>query len=270
MKPVSLMERTSTTNPRIRNSRKRCHQGLILIIRFSCPPQQILTFLEQSKEEAGAILSLVAATPVSSPDMPDKRQPRKQPDTVAEPAPHPLSLQAERRILMLRCQRVMLDFDLAELYGIETRALKQAVRRNLAHFPDDFMFELDETEVGTLVSQTVIPGRGKLGGASPMAFTEQGVAMLSSVLRSPRAVQVNIGIMRAFVRLRELLLSHADLARKLDAMEQKYDSQFKIVFDAIRRLMTPPPPPPDPPAKEIGFHVKDRATPYRTRRQTTV
>src|SRR5437016_9231496 len=109
----------------------------------------------------------------------------------------------------------MLDFDLAELYGVETRALKQAVRRNLDRFPADFMFILSTGEIKNLVSQTVIPGRGKLGGATPMAFTEQGVAMLSSVLRSPRAVQVNIAIMRAFVRLREMLMSNADLARKL-------------------------------------------------------
>ncbi|MEI8312107.1 MAG: ORF6N domain-containing protein, partial [Verrucomicrobiota bacterium] len=156
--------------------------------------------------------------------------------------PHALSLQAERRILLFRGQRVMMDYDLAELYSVETRALKQAVRRNRDRFPEDFLFELTETEIGLLVSQNVIPSRGKLGGAAPMAFTEQGVAMLSSVLRSPRALQVNIGIMRAFVRIRELLLSNADLARKLDTMEKKYDSQFKVVFDAIRRLMTPPKP----------------------------
>jgi len=102
-----------------------------------------------------------------------------------------LLIQVERRILLIRGQNGMLDFDLAELYGVETRALKQAVRRNLDRFPADFMFELSPAEVETLVSQTVIPTRGKLGGATPMAFTEQGVAMLSSVLRSPRAVQVN-------------------------------------------------------------------------------
>jgi hypothetical protein len=108
-----------------------------------------------------------------------------------------LSVQAERRILLVRGQKVLLDYDLAELYGVETRALKQAVRRNRGRFPCDFLFELSDGEIGDMVSQNVIPGRGKLGGASPMAFTEQGVAMLSSVLRRPRAVQVNIGIMRA-------------------------------------------------------------------------
>jgi hypothetical protein len=156
----------------------------------------------------------------------------------------------EWRIFLVRGQKVMLDFDLAELYGAETRALKQAVRRNLVRFPADFMFELSATEIKNLVSQTVIPTRGKLGGATPMAFTEQGVAMLSSVLRSSRAVQANIAFMRTFVRLREMLLSNADLARKLADLENKYDAQFKVVFDAIRQLMLPP----DPPQRRIGFH----------------
>ena len=110
-----------------------------------------------------------------------------------------LPVQVERRIFLVRGQKVILDFDLAELYGVETRALKQAVRRNLDRFPADFMFELSVAEIKNLVSQTVIPTRGKLGGATPMAFTEQGVAMLSSVLRSTRAVEVNIAIMRTFV-----------------------------------------------------------------------
>src|SRR5687767_6932627 len=123
-----------------------------------------------------------------------------------------LAVQVERRILLVRGQNAILDFDLAQLYGVETRVLKQAVRRNLDRFPADFMFELTAGETKTLVSQTVIPTRGKLGGAVPMAFTEEGVAMLSSVLRSRRAVQVNIAIMRTFVRLREMLLSNAELA----------------------------------------------------------
>lgn len=146
---------------------------------------------------------------------------------------------------------------------IMTRALQaNASSLIVAH---NLMFELSDEEAGEMVSQNVIPGRGKLGGASPMAFTEQGVAMLSSVLRSPRALQVNIGIMRAFVRLRELLLSNADLAGKLNAMEKQYDSQFRVVFDAIRRLMAPPPAPPDPPRKEIGFHVREVAPAYRAK-----
>jgi hypothetical protein len=161
-----------------------------------------------------------------------------------------LAIQVERRIYSIRGQKVMLDFELAELYRVETRALKQAVRRNADRFPGDFMFRLNANEMGSLVSQNVIPSRGKFGGARPMAFTEQGVAMLSSALRSPRAVQVNIAIMRTFVRLRQMLLSNAELARKLNALEKKYDAQFKIVFDAIRELMTPP----EKPKRRIGFH----------------
>jgi hypothetical protein len=167
-------------------------------------------------------------------------------------ADHAIALQAERRILLIRTQKVMLDFDLAELYGVETRALKQAVKRNTARFPEDFLFELSGAEVEDLVSQNVIPGRGKLGGATPYAFTEQGVAMLSSVLRSDRAVQVNIAIMRAFVRLRQMLSTNAELARKLEAMEKKYDGQFKVVFDALRQLMAPPS---SGSKEEIGFHT---------------
>jgi hypothetical protein len=163
-----------------------------------------------------------------------------------------LLIEVEQRILLVRAQSVLLDFDLAALYGVETRALKQAVRRNRDRFPADFMLELSAAEIRKLVSQTVIPARQKLGGATPMAFTEQGVAMLSSVLRSPRAVQVNIAIMRAFVRLRAMLLSNADLARKLLALEEKYDAKFRVVFDAIRQLMEGPPPP-SPPKPRISF-----------------
>lgn len=172
-----------------------------------------------------------------------------------------LTIQIERSILLLRDQRVMLDFLLAELYQVETRTLKQAVRRNLDRFPPDFMFELTPDEANKLVSQNVIPGLGKLGGAAPMAFSEQGVSMLSSVLRSDRAVQVNIAIMRAFVRLRELLSTNADLARKLDEMERKYDGQFRVVFDAIRQLMTPP----SSSSGEIGFHTISQPKPSKKR-----
>lgn len=165
--------------------------------------------------------------------------------------PEMLAIKAEKRIHIVRNQKVMLDFDLAALYSVETRALKQAVRRNLDHFPPDFMFVLTSEEITTLVSQNVIPGRGKFGGAAPMAFTEQGVSMLSGVLRSPCATQVNIAIMRAFVRLREMLQSNAELSRRLYDLEQKYDSQFKVVFDAIRQLMLPPN---TPLRRPIGFH----------------
>ena len=135
--------------------------------------------------------------------------------------------------MLLRGHKVMLDFDLAGLYGVETKVLNKAVRRNLARFPDDFMFELSEREFADLRFQT---GTSRWGGRRypPYAFTEQGVAMLSSVLRSERAVNVNIVIMRAFVRLRTMLSSHEDLARKLAALEKKYDARFKAVFDAIR------------------------------------
>lgn len=148
----------------------------------------------------------------------------------------------ERSIIVLRGHKVMLDEALAELYGVSVKALNQAVKRNLGRFPEDFMLQLTPEETRALRSQTVTleKGRGQHRKYSPYAFTEQGVAMLSSVLRSERAVRVNIEIMRAFVRLRQILHSHTDLARKLDAFERKYDSQFEIVFEAIRELMAPP------------------------------
>jgi hypothetical protein len=155
---------------------------------------------------------------------------------------------------VLRGHRVLLDADLAAMYGVQVRALNQAVRRNLERFPEDFVFQLSPDEAGSLRSQTVIskPGRGGRRYAA-FAFTEQGVAMLSSVLASPRAVQVNIEIMRAFVRLRGMLHANADLARKLEALEKRYDAQFRVVFQAIRELMAPPPRP----AKRIGFRPDD-------------
>ncbi len=166
----------------------------------------------------------------------------------------------EQSILLIRGQRVMLSTDLAELYQVEPRALVQSVKRNLARFPKDFMFQLTEEEYSNLKSQIVISSWGGLRRARPYAFTEQGVAMLSSVLRSKRAVQVNIEIMRAFVRLRRMLASHADLARKLEALEKKYDAQFKVVFDAIRQLMKPP----ESKKRPIGFLVEEPKVPYRT------
>lgn len=146
----------------------------------------------------------------------------------------------------------MLDRGIAELYRVETRALVQGVNRNLERFPQDFMFQLTKDELEHWRSQFVISNPGAKMGLRrrPYAFTEQGIAMLSSVLRSDRAVKVNIAIMRAFVRLRQLLATHEDLARKLEAMEKKYDAQFKVVFDAIRELMKPPP---EDPKRRIGF-----------------
>jgi len=143
----------------------------------------------------------------------------------------------ERRIFVIRDQKVMLDGDLAMLYGVTTGALNQAVKRNLDRFPEDFMFQLTAAERNSLISQSVISNARGGNRFRPYAFTEQGVAMLSSVLRSDRAVQVNVAIMRTFVRLRQMLASHADLAAKLDALEAKYDGQFAAVFQVIRQLM---------------------------------
>ena len=145
-------------------------------------------------------------------------------------------------IVLLRGQKVLLDATLARLYGVETRVLIQAVKRNRERFPEDFLFQIKTEEAESLRSQSVISNarRGRGGRRyPPYAFTEQGVAMLSSILCSRRAVLVNIEIMRAFVRLRQILASHADLARKLAALEREYDRQFKVVFDAIRKLMNP-------------------------------
>jgi hypothetical protein len=173
----------------------------------------------------------------------------------------------ERAILVLRGHKVMLDSELARLYDVETRALIQAVKRNIERFPADFMFQLTAEEAQFSRSQSVIlngqspdadgASRSQIGTSRrgknikylPYAFTEQGVAMLSSVLRSPRAVQVNIEIMRAFVRLRQMLQQNRDLARKLALLEKKYDAQFRAVFDAIRELMKPP----EKPKRRIGF-----------------
>jgi hypothetical protein len=150
---------------------------------------------------------------------------------------------------------VLLDSDLAALYGVEARAINQAVARNLDRFPDDFMFQLTPDEVQSLRSQTVIlkTGRGQHRKYRPYAFTEQGIAMLSSVLRSPRAVEVNIAIMRTFVQLRRLMDSNRNLARKIEAMEKKYDEQFAIVFDAIKRLIAEDETRTARPKRRIGF-----------------
>lgn len=158
----------------------------------------------------------------------------------------------EHSILLIRGQKVMLDSDLAALYAVETRTLVQAVHRNLERFPADFMFQLPLKDWHHLRSQIVISSSWGGRRHPPYVFTEQGVAMLSSVLRSSRAIQVNILIMRAFVKLRELLGTHKELARKLDEMEKKYDEQFQVVFDAIRQLMAPPVP---KNRRRIGFRL---------------
>jgi hypothetical protein len=182
----------------------------------------------------------------------------------------------EKRIFLLRGQKVMLSIHLAELYQVEPRVLVQAVKRNIERFPQDFMFQLTWEEVSRLKSQFVISKaisdkgsrsqivtlkRGLNIKYPPYAFTEQGVAMLSSILRSKRAIQVNIEIMRAFVNLRQILASHVELAGKLEALEKKYDSQFKIVFDAIRQLMAPT----EAPNKRISFQLKEKRATYSAR-----
>ncbi|MBM4312311.1 MAG: ORF6N domain-containing protein [Deltaproteobacteria bacterium] len=171
---------------------------------------------------------------------------------------HPMIISitdVETRIFLIRGKKVMLDADLAELYGVETSNLNKAVKRNLDRFPVDFMFQLTKEEADSLRFQIGMSKASGRGGRRflPNAFTEQGVAMLSSVLKSKRAAQVNITIMRAFVKLREMIASHKDLARRLDVLEKKYDQQFKIVFDAIRELMAPP----TKPRRKIGFGGKD-------------
>lgn len=155
----------------------------------------------------------------------------------------------ESRIFLIRGQKVMLDRDLAGLYGVATKVLNQAVKRNIKRFPDDFMFKLTQSEKNELVTNCDRFRTLKHSTVTPYAFTEQGVAMLSSVLNSERAVQVNIAIMRVFVKLREMIASNKELSKRLDELEKKYDSQFRVVFDAIRQLMTPP----EPKRKRIGF-----------------
>jgi phage regulator Rha-like protein len=159
----------------------------------------------------------------------------------------------ERAILSIRGEKVMLDSDLAELYGVETKVLNQAVKRNTGRFPSDFCFRLTAQEANRLRSQFVTSNIGRGGRRYlPYAFTEHGALMLANVLNSERAAQTSVQVVRAFVRLRQMLSSNVELARKLAALENKYDAQFKVVFDAIRQLMSPP----EPKRREIGFHVK--------------
>ena len=169
----------------------------------------------------------------------------------------------EGKIYLIRGQKVMLDSDLAELYGVETFNLNKAVKRNIERFPQDFMFQLTREEYNSLRFQFGILKRGQHSKYLPYAFTEQGVAMLSSVLRTKRAVQVNIAIMRAFVKLREILSTHKELAHKLAELEQKiekHDEEIKAVFDAIRQLMAPL----EPKKRKIGFIVRERSAQYKT------
>jgi phage regulator Rha-like protein len=160
----------------------------------------------------------------------------------------------ERKIYLIRSEKVMLSSDLAELYGVQPKVLIQAVKRNIERFPEDFMFQLSNQEVFNLKSQIVTSSWGGVRRANPYAFTEQGVAMLSSILRSKQAVQVNIAIMRAFVKLREMLSTNKELAHKLAQLErkiEKHDDEIKLIFDAIRELMRPP----EPKKRKIGFRM---------------
>ena len=169
----------------------------------------------------------------------------------------------ERAIYLIRGQKVMLDRDLATLYGVETRVLNQAVKRNESRFPFDFMFELTREEIRN-ISQFVTCSENTTIKHSKrvLAFTEQGIAMLSGVLKSPMAVEVSIAIMRTFVKLRQMLQSNEELARRLEELESKYDEQFRLVFEAIRELMIPPEPQKNP----IGFHVREDSPIYIVRK----
>lgn len=158
-----------------------------------------------------------------------------------------------RKIILIRGEKVILDVHLAELYGVETRALKQAVKRNLGRFPPDFMYELTAEEVEEVVSQNVIPHKKFFGGASPYAFTETGVAMLSSVLRSDKAVEMNILIIRTFVALRKMALNCQEIMQKLEAMESGNSKKFKEIYEALNFLLSPP----NPPRKRIGYKSDD-------------
>jgi phage regulator Rha-like protein len=168
----------------------------------------------------------------------------------------------EQKIFLIRNQKVMLSMDLASLYGVEHRVIMQAVRRNIERFPSDFMFQINVEEWEILKSQFVISSWGGTRKL-PFAFTEHGILMLSSVLKSKRAVQVNIAIMRTFVKLRHMLESNAELARKLEEMEKKYDAQFKVVFDTLRKLLAPPASQKQP----IGFRVGEPKAKYTVRKR---
>jgi len=171
--------------------------------------------------------------------------------------------QIEGKIFLIRGQKVMLSPDLAQLYGVEPRVLVQAVKRNRDRFPEDFMFQLTDREFTNLKSQIVISSWGGSRRATPYAFTENGVAMLSSVLNSKRAIQANIQIMRTFTKLREMIAAHKDLVKRLNELEKKYDGQFQIVFEAIRQLIEVE----EKPKRKIGFIARERQAVYRTSRK---
>lgn len=170
----------------------------------------------------------------------------------------------ENRILVLRGQKIILDADLAVLYGVTTRRLNEQVKRNRARFPEDFMFQLSAEEKGKVVAICDHLSRLKFAKSNPYAFTEHGALMAASVLNSPRAVEMSVFVVRAFVRLRQVLASHAALARQLATLEKKYDAQFKVIFDAIRALMAEP----ERKRKPIGFSVREMGGAYSPRWRT--
>jgi hypothetical protein len=170
-----------------------------------------------------------------------------------------------RSILVIRGQRVMLDADLATLFNVPTKALNQAVKRNLARFPKDFMFQLTAVEKAEVVTVCDHLQQLKFSRTRPFAFTEHGAVMLANVLNSPTAVSVSIQIVRAFIKLRQTIASHKNLARRIDELEEKYDSQYKFVFRTIRQLMTPP----EPTKRKIGFLARERPARYGNRRPST-
>mgnify|MGYP001561686619 CR=1 FL=1 len=166
----------------------------------------------------------------------------------------------ERRILLIRGHKVMIDADLADIYGVTTKRLNEQIKRNRDRFPEDFMFQLTEKEKAEVVANCDHLKKVKYSPVLPSAFTEHGAIMVATILNSPVAVQASIHVVRAFVKLREMLATHKDLALKLEEMEKKYDAQFKVVFDAIRQMMATP----EPRKKKIGFVVRERSVQYRT------
>lgn len=172
----------------------------------------------------------------------------------------------ERKILLIRGQKVMLDTDLANIYDVPTKVFNQAVKRNRDRFPDDFMFQLTKEEKVEVVTNCDHLKKLKFSPSLPNAFTEHGAIMAATILNSPVAVRASIQVVRAFVRLREMIASHKDLAKRLDELEKKYDAQFRVVFDAIRHLMAQP----EPKEKKIGFRVRERGARYKISRRRSI
>lgn len=188
----------------------------------------------------------------------DTAMPKEIPKLV--PAEH-----IEERVLLIRGKKVMLDVDLAELYGVSTKRLNEQVRRNRERFPGDFMFQLTADEKDKVVANCDHLSRLRFSSFLPYAFTEHGAVMLASIINSPVAVEVSVQVVRAFIRLRKILDSNMELSRRLDELERKFDSQFRVVFEAIRQLMAPPPEP--PPRRKIGFTVREKSEKYSYKRK---